>query len=68
MNRAKAVINTDNLKHNLRIIKEKSESEIIGIVKSNAYGLGAVKISKILIFFIFSFCHIYFSLKLTVKL
>lgn len=48
MNRAKAVINTDNIKHNLRIIKEKSENEIIGIVKSNAYGLGAVEISKIL--------------------
>ena len=43
MNRAKAIINTEFIRHNLRIIKEKSETELVGIVKSNAYGLGSVE-------------------------
>lgn len=43
-------VNLDNLKYNIDKIKSKiGASEIIGIVKANAYGHGAVEISKALI-------------------
>lgn len=48
MNRSKAIINTKNIRHNLRIIREKSDTKIIGIVKANGYGTGINEISKVL--------------------
>ncbi len=48
MNRSKAIINTKNIRHNLRIIREKSGTKIIGIVKANGYGTGINEISKVL--------------------
>ncbi|MGG7144165.1 alanine racemase [Clostridium nigeriense] len=45
-----AEINLNNLINNINEIKIKSkESEIIGVVKANAYGHGAVEISKVLL-------------------
>ncbi|ASW43725.1 alanine racemase [Clostridium isatidis] len=45
-----AEINIDNLIFNINQIKMKAKnSEIIGVVKANAYGHGAIEISKILI-------------------
>lgn len=43
-------INIDNLLHNIKQIKKKvNNSEIIGVVKANAYGHGAIEISDILV-------------------
>ncbi|GAA0824327.1 alanine racemase [Clostridium tertium] len=45
-----AEINLNNLIYNINQIKKKSSnSEIIGVVKANAYGHGAVEISKVLL-------------------
>lgn len=45
-----AEINLDNLIFNINEIKKKSNnSEIIGVVKANAYGHGAVEVSKALL-------------------
>lgn len=45
-----AEINLNNLIYNIEQIKKKSgNSEIIGVVKANAYGHGAVEISKVLL-------------------
>ena len=45
-----AEINLDNLIFNINEIKKKSKnSEIIGVVKANAYGHGAVEVSKTLL-------------------
>ncbi|WP_411168733.1 alanine racemase [Clostridium sp. MB05] len=45
-----AEINLNNFIYNIEQIKNKShDSEIIGVVKANAYGHGAVEISKVLI-------------------
>lgn len=48
MNTTKAIVNTKNIRHNLRIIREKSGTKIVGIVKANGYGFGMYEISKIL--------------------
>lgn len=43
-------INVDNFLYNINQIKKKTKnSEIIGVVKANAYGHGAIEISEILI-------------------
>ena len=34
-------VNIDNLKKNINLIKRKTNKEIISVIKSNAYGLGA---------------------------
>ena len=45
-----AEINLNNLIYNIDQIKKKSSnSEIVGVVKANAYGHGAVEISKVLL-------------------
>ena len=45
-----AEINLNNLIYNIEEIKKKSNnSEIIGVVKANAYGHGAVEVSKVLL-------------------
>lgn len=45
-----AEINLNNLIYNIEQIKKKSNnSKIIGVVKANAYGHGAVEVSKILL-------------------
>ena len=42
-----AEINIDNFLFNINQIKKKAKnSEIIGVVKANAYGHGAIDISK----------------------
>lgn len=42
-------IDCENLKYNVRTLKKLSDNrEILGVVKANAYGLGAEKITKIL--------------------
>ena len=47
-----AEINLDNLINNIKEIKNKSNhSEIIGVVKANAYGHGSVEVSKTLLNF-----------------
>ncbi|MBC6004802.1 MAG: alanine racemase [Paeniclostridium sordellii] len=45
-----AEINLDNIKYNLKNIKNilKEDTKICGVVKANAYGHGAVQISKLL--------------------
>ena len=50
MGPTKAIISKKNLYHNFFYLKDKLEKEtsIIAIVKANAYGHGAVEISKIL--------------------
>ena len=44
----KAVINLDNIKHNIGLIKNrlKSETAIAAVVKADAYGHGAVRVSE----------------------
>ena len=45
-----AEIDLNNLINNIEEIKKKSSnSEIIGVVKANAYGHGAVEVSKVLL-------------------
>ena len=47
--RAWIEINIENLKYNVKMLKKLSNNkDILGVVKANAYGLGAVKIAKIL--------------------
>lgn len=47
--RAWVEIDTENLRHNIREIRNKiSPLEVLGVVKANAYGLGVVPISKTL--------------------
>ncbi len=44
------VINKEDLKHNIRKIKEHAgNSKIIAVVKSNGYGLDLLKFTKFLI-------------------
>ena len=45
-----AEINLDNIKFNLKNIKSllKKDTKVCGVVKANAYGHGAVQISKLL--------------------
>ena len=46
------IISKEDLKHNINIIKsiaEKSNCNIIGIVKGNGYGLGLIEYSKFLL-------------------
>lgn len=44
-----AEISLDNLKNNLKVIRSiTSETDVMGIVKADAYGHGAVEISKVL--------------------
>ncbi|MBI9101479.1 MAG: alanine racemase [Spirochaetales bacterium] len=47
----KALIYTDNLRHNLKAVKSliKAETKICGAVKADGYGHGAVEVSKILL-------------------
>ncbi len=42
-------INTNIIKDNYSILKQLSTSEVAGVVKANAYGLGATEIAEILI-------------------
>ncbi len=50
MRKTKVIINKSNLIHNLNFIRSKVEGrKIIGVVKANAYGHGAVEVSKVLI-------------------
>lgn len=43
-------IDKEDLKHNIRQIKEHNKaSKIIAVVKSNGYGLGLVELTKFLI-------------------
>ena len=45
-----AEINIDNLINNIEEIKKQAKgSEVIGVVKANAYGHGAVEVSKTLL-------------------
>lgn len=42
-------INTENLKYNIKKLREYSkEKKILGVIKANGYGLGAIKIAKVL--------------------
>lgn len=43
------IVDINKLKNNIQWIKEKTNKEIIAIIKSNAYGLGIKKIAKYLI-------------------
>lgn len=44
------IIDKEDLKHNIRQIKEHNKSnKIIAVVKSNGYGLGLVELTKFLI-------------------
>ncbi|HCP72025.1 MAG TPA: alanine racemase, partial [Actinobacteria bacterium] len=45
MGRAVAEINLDAIKNNLRLIKSKTNSQILAVVKANAYGHGLVPVS-----------------------
>lgn len=42
-------INLNAITHNYNVIKELSKKDIIGVVKANAYGHGAIEVSKNLI-------------------
>ena len=47
--RAWVEINVENLKYNIKKLKEISGNrEVLGVVKANAYGLGAIKVAEIL--------------------
>ena len=46
------LINKEDLKHNINIIKERAkqnETKIIAVVKGNGYGIGLVEYAKFLI-------------------
>lgn len=45
---AKVTVNLESLRQNIRILQNKTKSEIIPVVKSNAYGHGAEKVVKTL--------------------
>lgn len=42
------IINTDDIYHNIRIIKSACGCDIIGVIKSGGYGLGLVKMAELL--------------------
>lgn len=46
--RAIAEINLDAIRHNVRQVKSKTESKIMGIIKANAYGHGVKQIASVL--------------------
>lgn len=47
--RAKAIIDTHALRHNLTVVKQKApQSHVLAMVKANAYGHGLVAVSQIL--------------------
>lgn len=48
MGRNNCIINLNNLKYNLRQIKNHTNKQIMAVVKANAYGHGAVEVSKAL--------------------
>ncbi len=45
---AKAIIHLDALRHNFYVARKLTKGKIVGVVKNNAYGHGAVEISRIL--------------------
>ncbi len=45
---SKLIINLNNIKNNLNIIKKFSKTTICPVIKANAYGLGDVQIAKFL--------------------
>lgn len=42
------VIKTEDLRHNISLIKEKAQTEVIGVLKADGYGLGAEFLAKTL--------------------
>ena len=42
------VIKTEDLRHNIRLIKEKAGCEVIGVLKADGYGLGRDYLAKVL--------------------
>ena len=42
------VIKTEDLKHNIALIKEKAGNEVIGVLKADGYGLGRDFLAKVL--------------------
>lgn len=40
------VVNLDNIKHNINILKNISNNKFFAVIKANAYGLGSVAIAK----------------------
>ena len=46
---SKVIINLNNIKNNLNIVKKFSKKAICPVIKANAYGLGDVQIAKFLI-------------------
>jgi len=45
---AKAIIHLDALKHNFHVVSHLVDSRIVGVVKSNAYGHGAIRVAQAL--------------------
>ena len=45
---SKLIINLNNIKNNLNVIKKFSKTTICPVIKANAYGLGDVQIAKFL--------------------
>ena len=43
---SKLIINLNNIKNNLNIIKKFSKTTICPVIKANAYGLGDIQITK----------------------
>jgi len=48
MNRTKCIINLNNLKYNLNLIRKHTNKKIIGVVKTSAYGHGILPIVRTL--------------------
>ena len=46
-----AVVNIKALKHNLDYLRKKSGTDVMPVLKANAYGHGIIKIAKICIIF-----------------
>ena len=45
----RAIIRLDHLRHNVRVLQERAgQADIMGVVKANAYGHGAVRIARVL--------------------
>ena len=62
------IIDIDNIRKNIRLIRKKTKRDIICVVKSNAYGLGARRIVKALLkenvnYFFFNKLHEYLDVK-----
>lgn len=62
------IIDIDNIRNNIRLIRKKTKRDIICVVKSNAYGLGARRIVKALLkenvnYFFFNKLHEYLDVK-----